>query len=92
MTHRFNLILSGIAELTPDLSDTLYESTGGDIELHLKDGVACAEFERDSSSLREAILSAIQQVEMSGLGLRVLRVESETANTIAKINAQLLGA
>jgi hypothetical protein len=31
-------------------------------------------------------------VEGAGVGVRVIRVESEVANTIAKINADLLGA
>ena len=33
----------------------------------------------------------IAQVEAAGVGVRVVRVESEDANTIAKINADLLG-
>ncbi|MFO0966581.1 MAG: hypothetical protein U0793_13490 [Gemmataceae bacterium] len=90
-THKFTLILSGVAELTPDLSDSLYEATHGDIELNMRDGVAFLEFQRQAPSLREAIISAIQQVEDAEVGVRVVRVESEAANVIAKINADLLG-
>jgi hypothetical protein len=90
-THRFTLILSGVTELTPDLSDALYEATHGDIEFNMRDGVAFLEFARRARTLREAITSAIREVEEAGVGVRVVRVESETANTIAKINAQLLG-
>ncbi|MEX0701541.1 MAG: hypothetical protein WD069_05535 [Planctomycetales bacterium] len=35
--------------------------------------------------------SAIHEVEGAGLGVRVIRVESDAANVIAKINADLLG-
>jgi hypothetical protein len=87
-THRFDLILSGMAEITPELSDALYEATGGDIELNMRDGIAWLEVSRRASSLQDAILSAISQIE--GAGVRVLRVESEVANVIAKINADLL--
>ena len=87
--HQFTLILSGVAEITPELADALFAATGGDIELSLRDGVATLEFDRAASTLRDAVSSAIAQVE--GAGVRVLRVESDAANTIAKINADLLG-
>jgi hypothetical protein len=90
-THTFTLILSGVAELTPELSDALYAATGGDIELNLRDGIAFVEFERRAATLREAITTAIREVEQATAGIRVVRVESEGANVIAKINAELLG-
>ena len=88
-TYQFTLILSSVAEITPELSDSLYEATGGDIEFNMRDGVAYLEFERAAASLSDAVNSAISQVE--GVGVRVVRVESDAANTIAKINADLLG-
>lgn len=90
-THAFTLILSGVAEITPDLADALYEATHRDIELNQRDGVAYVEFERQARTLRDAITSAIREVEGAGVGARVVRVESEAANVIAKINADLLG-
>jgi hypothetical protein len=90
-TRRFTLILSGVSELTPDFADGLYEATRGDIELGLRDGVAFVDFTRRGRSLHEAIAVAIQEVESCAPGVRVVRVESEAANTIAKINAALLG-
>jgi hypothetical protein len=90
-THRFTLLLSGVAEMTPELADALYEATRGDIEFNVRNGVAFLEFERAAPTLREAITSAIRDVEGAGAGVRVVRVESEAANTIAKINADLLG-
>ena len=90
-THTFTLILSGIAELTPALADALYAAAHGDIELNMRDGVAFVEFERTADTLREAITTAIREVEEAAVGVRIVRVESETANVIAKINADLLG-
>ena len=89
--HQFLLILTGVSDITPDLSDTLYEATGGDIECNMRHGVAFLEFDRTASSLQEAVTSAIAQVEGCGVGVRVVRVETDAANTIAKINADLLG-
>ena len=57
----------------------------------MRNGVAFLEFDRTATSLHEAITSAITQVEGAGVGVRVVRVESDDANTIAKINADLLG-
>src|SRR5262245_43136041 len=88
-TYSFTLVLSGVAEITPGLADALYEATRGDIELNLRDGVAFVEFERAAATLREAITTAIREVEDAGVGARVVRVESEAANVIAKINADL---
>jgi hypothetical protein len=90
-THTFTLILSGIATLTPELADALYAATQGDIELNLRDGVAFVDFQRKAKTLREAITSAIREVDQAVAGVRVVRVESEAANVIAKINADLLG-
>ena len=90
-SHTFTLILSGVAELTPELADALYAATRGDIELNLRDGIPFVEFERTAPTLREAITSAIREVEQAAVGVRVVRVESEAANVIAKINADLLG-
>jgi hypothetical protein len=90
-THKFTLILSGVVEITPELADALFAATKGDIEFNLRSGVAYLEFSRAARTLREAITSAIRDVEGADVGVRVVRVESEAANTIAKINAELLG-
>ena len=90
--HKFTLILSGISELTPEIGDAVYKATGGDIELSMRDGIASLDFNRGAATLREAVTSAIHDVERADMGLRVIRVESVAANTIAKINAELLGA
>jgi len=89
--HLFTLILTGVAEITPEAANGLYEATGGDIEFNMRDGVGFLEFERTGPSLHDAIIKAIEQVENAGVGVRVVRVESDAANVIAKINADLLG-
>jgi hypothetical protein len=90
-THRFVLILAGISEINSDLADTLFEAVKGDIELNLRDGVAFLEVSREARTLRQAIVSSIKEVERAVSNVRVVRVESDAANAIAKINADLLG-
>ncbi len=83
--------MSGVSEITSEVADALYGATGGDIEFNMRDGVAFLEFDRSAQSLHDAVTSAITQVEGAGVGVRVVRVKSDDANTIAKINADLLG-
>jgi hypothetical protein len=90
-SYSFTLILSGVSEIRVELANALYEATRGDIEFNMRDGVAYLEFKRAAPSLREAVICAIREVEGANLGVRVVRVESEAANVIAKINAELLG-
>ena len=90
-SHKFTLIVSGLSDLDPDIANALYEATGGDIEFNMRDGVAFLDFNRKAKNLQEAVTSAILDVEGAKAGVRVIRVESEAANTIAKINADLLG-
>jgi hypothetical protein len=90
--HRFTLVLSGVAELTPELADSLYEAAGGDVECEQRAGEIKLGLIRTGKSLQEAITKAIRDVERARRGLKVVRVESEIAKTIAQINAQLLGA
>lgn len=89
--NKFTLILSAVAEITPELADALYEATRGDIEFNMCNGVASLDFERQAPTLRDAIVAAISEAEGADVGVRVVRVESEAANIIAKINADLLG-
>jgi len=87
----FRLILAGVKEITPELADALYDAAGGDVEFNMREGVAWLEFERSGDSLRDAIIEAIQKIDESDAGVRVVRVESDEANTITKINADLFG-
>lgn len=89
MTKQQYQFTLGIADTTLELANALYEAIDGDIEFGMVDGAALLEFSRSSTSLREAILSAIRAVEGAKLGIRVIRVESEASATIAKINAEL---
>jgi hypothetical protein len=90
-SYQFTLILSGVAEITPELADALFAATGGDIEFNMRNDVAYVDVQRDAVTLHDAVSSAIAEIEGAAVGVRVVRVESDVANTIAKINAELLG-
>lgn len=90
-THEFTLILGGISTIEPEVADALFEATHGDIEFNMRAGIPYLEFRRKAATLSEAITTAIHDVEKANVGVRVLRVESDVANAVAKINADLLG-
>lgn len=88
--YEFTLILSGITEVTDEAADALFEAGCDDGSFASRDGVAFVIFHREAEALREAIDSAIADVGKAGFG--VLRVETDDANVVARVNAELLGA
>lgn len=89
MKHEFTLILSGISELTPKVTDALYEAGFDDALVGIVNGVPYIDVNhRESDSLEDTIRQAIKDVEKAGY--RVVRIESDTANAITRINAELL--
>jgi hypothetical protein len=83
------VILSGIHEVTEEAANALFEAGCDDGSFASRDGIAFVMFDREAATLREAIESAIADVKAAGFG--ALRVETDDANVVAKINAELLG-
>ncbi len=67
----FTQILSGAPELTVEVLDAFYEAGCDDALIGTRDGVAYADFCREADSFRQAVLSAIRDVESAGVGARV---------------------
>ena len=90
-THNFALILAGVAEITPERRCALR----GDGRRHRNEPAERRDLfgiRAEGATLHKAVTAAIREVEGADVGVRVMRVESEAANVIAKINADLLGA
>lgn len=87
--HQFTLILAGIKELTPDVTDALFEAGFDDALVGIASGAPYIDVNhRQAESLEMAVREAIRDVEKAGF--HVVRVESETANAITRINTELL--
>ena len=84
-TYTFTLVLSGFTELREDVEDCLFESGCDDALLSFRDGVPYIDFDREAKSIREAILSAINNVEGADIGARVIRVEPDELVTASEI-------
>lgn len=74
-SYSFRLVLTGASELTQELEDALFEAGCDDALLGLCDGVLFLIFDREAPSFRIALTSAIADVERTGVGLELIRVE-----------------
>jgi hypothetical protein len=73
--HDFTLILTGVHEITPEMIDALYEAGCDDGTVSIRSGRPYITFSRAAPSMKDAILSAIENVRSAGVGADVLRVD-----------------
>jgi hypothetical protein len=76
-SYNFVLVLSGLSESDDSIEDALFEAGCDDALLIFRDNVPYLEFDRQATSLEDAILSAILDVKSAVIGAKVLRVELE---------------
>lgn len=85
--HDFALIVGGVPELTEKVENALFEAGCDDATLSIQYGLFYTEFSRTAKSLKDAIISAIRDVQKAGIGASVLRVDEcnlVTASDIAR--------
>lgn len=75
-THSFNLILSGVDELTVAMADALFEAGCDDASPSSCNGIVSVHFDREAGSLGDAVGTAIMDVERAGY--TVARIEIVT--------------
>lgn len=81
----FALIVGGVKDLTPAVENALFEAGCDDATLSIQYGLLYMEFSRSAPSLKEAIISAIQDVGRAGINFEVLRVDNCNLVTQAEI-------
>ena len=84
--HEFTLHLSGVPDLTPEISDALYEAGCDDGMPSKSDGQISIDFIRSAPSMQDAVVSAIRDVERAGIGARVIRFVPDTIGSNAAQN------
>ena len=82
-TYTFTLVLTGAAEPMDEIQGALVRAGCDDALLGSREGTLFLDFDREASSLADAIDSASRDVERSGAGLRVVRVEPDELVTTA---------
>jgi hypothetical protein len=88
-TYNFTLTLEGINEPSEDVENALFEANGDDALLYFRDQIGYLEFDRTSESIESAIISAINNVESTGITAKIARVEPADLVTSAEISGRL---
>jgi len=83
--YDFSLVLDGVSELTEELMEALYESGCTDGTVSKQYGHIVVTFSREAHSLKDAVLSAIRDVEQAKVGARVVRVDQCDLVTLGEI-------
>lgn len=91
-TYEFTLVLKNVDENTPNLEDSLYQAGCDDALINFRNGAVYLDFERQASSLEQAVMKAIIEVESSGavvanIGPENLVTESDIAKRL-NVNRQ----
>lgn len=75
--HNFRLLLDVDHDLIDADLNALYEATGSDATFGSDDDGWSAEFDREAPNYATAVLTAAEQLEGAGVGLRVRRLVSD---------------
>lgn len=84
--HDFSLVLTGVAELTSEIEDALFESGCDDSTIGFRQGRLILTFSRNAVSLKEAVFSAIHDIKKAKIQANTLRIDFHglvTRNEIA---------
>ena len=79
--HGFTLIIEGIPDLTPEVMDALFEAGCDDATVMMQADQVSMCFDRVAPTMKDAIVSAIRDVQTANVGARVLRVEGPELGT-----------
>jgi len=74
--YEFSLVLAGVDEHTPNLEDELFESGCDDGLLCTYNNTVYIDFSREAESYKEAVLSAIKDIESANLNVQVSSVDA----------------
>lgn len=83
--YDFALVIGGSPDLTEQVENALFEAGCDDATFSIKYGLLFGEFSRSAMSLKDAILSAIQDVRKADIGADVLRVDESDLVTPSEI-------
>ena len=81
--YEFDVVLKGVSEVTDDQADRLFAAGCDDGTPTSCDGAAWIHFDRESSSLEEAIRSAVTQVQGAGFAVAKVELDVDSAATVA---------
>ena len=77
MVWSFTLYIKDLAEFSDEQTDALFEAGCSDGSLASGEGQAWIGFDREASSLQDAIRSAVSDVRRTGLDVEHVEIEAE---------------
>jgi hypothetical protein len=78
-TYAFDVFLNGVSELSDDLADGLFAAGCDDGTPAACAGAIWVHFDRDATSLEEAIFSAVAQVQAAGFTVCKVELDVDAA-------------
>lgn len=87
--HHFTFILASPARISSELEDAFFQAGCDDALLYQQNGILHLEFEREASSLREAVSSAMTAITSAGVPVEIAGVEPGDIVTAAEISRRL---
>jgi len=78
-TYEFDVVLKDVSEVTDDQADGLFAAGCDDGTPVGCDGVAWIHFDREATSLEEAIVSAVAQVRVAGFVVSKVQLDVNPA-------------
>lgn len=87
--YRFTLVLKHVDEKTPGLEDGLYDAGCDDALINFRNGTVYLDFDREASSLEEAVISAIKDIKSASIDAEIASVSPENLVTESEIAKRL---
>jgi hypothetical protein len=78
-TYEFDVVLRDLSEITDDQADALFSASCADGTPACCNNIAWIHFDRDASSLEEAIRSAVAQVQSAGFIVAKIELDADSA-------------
>jgi len=77
--YAFDVVLKDVAEVTDEQADVLFAAGCDDGTPASCNGMAWIHFDREASSLEEAISLAVAQVQAAGFGVSKVELDADSA-------------
>jgi len=77
--YEFNVVLKDVSEVTDDQADVLFAEGCDDGTPACCNGIAWVHFDREASSLEEAIRLAVAQVRAAGFRVSKVELDADSA-------------
>ena len=78
-SYQFDVVLKELAEINDDQADALFAAGCDDGTPACCNGLAWIHFDREATSLEDAIRSAIAQVRAAGLSVAKVELDADSA-------------